>query len=49
MWSKMDVMKAVSSTRRVLSGNYLINSGPDGISSGGSKTSTPPLVRCCWR
>ena len=48
-WSKMDVMKAVSSACRVLSGNCLINSGPDGISSGGSKTLTPPLVRCCQR
>ena len=49
MWSKMDVMKAVSSAHCVLSGNCLMNSGPDGISSGGSKTLTPPLVRCCQR
>ena len=49
MWSKMDVMKAVSSTRCALSGNCRMNSGPDGISSGGLKTLTPPLVRCCQR
>ena len=48
-WSNMDVMKAISSARHVLSGSCQINSDPDRISSGGSKTSTPPLVRCCQR
>ena len=48
-WSNMDVMKAISSACHVLSGSCQINLGPDGISSGGSKTLTPPLVRCCWR
>ena len=45
----MDVMKAISSARHVLSGNCRMNLGSDRISSGGSKTSTPHLVRCCRR
>ena len=44
--SKMSAMKAVSSAHLVLSGSCQMNSGPVGISSGGSNTLTPPLVRC---
>ena len=44
--SKMSAMKAVSSAHLVLLGSCQMNSGPVGISSGGSNTSTPPLVRC---
>ena len=47
-WSNMDAMKAISSVRHVFSGNWQMNLHPDGMSSGGSRTSTPPLVMC-WR
>ena len=47
--SNMSVMNAVSSAHLALSGSCLMNSGPVGISSGGSTTSTPPLVRCCHK
>ena len=36
-WSKMDIMKAISSAHHVFSGNWQMNSCPDGMSSGGSK------------
>ena len=48
-WSNMNTMKAVSSARHVFLGNWQMNSCPDGMPSGGSKTLNPPLVRCWWR
>ena len=44
--SKMSVIKAISSACLVHSGNLHKKSSPDGISSGGSTTSTPPAVKC---
>ena len=39
--SKISVIKAVSSTHLVCSGNFLKNSSPDGISSGGPPPQCP--------
>ena len=47
--SNILLMKAISSACLALSGSCLMNSGLVGISSGGSTTLTPPLVRCCHR
>ena len=46
-WLNISIMKAVSSARLALLGSFLRNSSPDGISSGGSTTSTPPAIKCC--
>ena len=44
--SKISVIKAISSARLVRSGNFLKNSSPDGISSGGSTTSMTLAIKC---
>ena len=46
-WLNISIMKAFSSACLTLSGSFHMNSSPDGISSGGSTTLTPPAVRCC--